>query len=380
MKSTLLGRFLPLVPCAVAIAAAAPSAAQCQVDKFIGSTIKNQDQFAYALALEGTTAIAGAFKSDDAAGESGSAYVFEYDGYGWTETAILFASDGQPFDHLGWDVDIDPDNLVAVAGAPDDDDLGSNSGSAYVFFDNPMSGWEEYQKVLPNDASANDQFGFSVAVRNTTLIVGAPGHGNGGAVYVFERQAGNWNQVQKLVPGDLTPGSSFGFSLAFDGVTLAIGANRWSSPTIDRVGKAYVYTRSGGTQWALEDTVVAHDGKLDDHFASAITLDRDRMIVGAVDDDDQGFSNNSNSGVAFHFTRTRGQWGFEEKVKPPVTSHGFSTSLEMEDDWLVVGSFLDKEIGMDAGAGHVFELVNLPAPPAGAPQPRDGISDRVRGN
>ena len=68
--------------------------------------------------------------------ESGSAYVFTRDTAGdltsgWTQVAKLTASDGAADDNFGSSVSIDGDTMVI--GAREDDDKGSNSGSAYVF-------------------------------------------------------------------------------------------------------------------------------------------------------------------------------------------------------------------------------------------------------
>ncbi len=327
--------------------------AQCEVDKFIGTGIHQQDQFAYSLAADGLTVVAGAYKADSKGGESGTVFVFEYDGYGWNETAVLSASDGAPFDHLGFDVDVV--GQMAVAGAPDEGTGSNKPGAAYFYLHFP-SAWLQYKKLVASDGAHGDRFGASVAVSDSFIFVGAPDKAGGGAVYVFEIQGGVV-QVQKLTAPDAISGAQFGFDVACDGATLAIGSRRWDSPSAPGAGKVYLYGFDG-VHWAFQESLTAFDGKQGDFFGSAVSVKGDHVLVGAPNDDDQGFNTNSNTGVGFYFARTVRGWNFVEKVKPPSTSHGFATSLEFDGNHLLVGAFLDKQIGMDAGAGHVFELVN----------------------
>jgi len=71
---------------------------------------------------------------------SGSAYVFERPGGGWSETlnedAKLLASDGAHGEHFGHSVSISGDTVVI--GAQGDRDNGHSSGSAYVFARSPL--------------------------------------------------------------------------------------------------------------------------------------------------------------------------------------------------------------------------------------------------
>jgi hypothetical protein len=86
------------------------------------------------------------------------------------EVAKLLASDGSTGDHLGWSVAIKDD--VIVVGAPEDGPLGEESGSAYVF---RRSGnqWVQEAKLIPSDGDSEDYFGWSVATDGSFVVVGA---------------------------------------------------------------------------------------------------------------------------------------------------------------------------------------------------------------
>ena len=57
-------------------------------------------------------------------------------------------------------------------GADLNNDDGSDSGSAYIFsYDG--SSWSEVTKITASDANAGDRFGSSVAINGNRAIVGA---------------------------------------------------------------------------------------------------------------------------------------------------------------------------------------------------------------
>ncbi|NIQ88106.1 MAG: hypothetical protein GWN93_03075, partial [Deltaproteobacteria bacterium] len=70
-------------------------------------------------------------------------------------------SDGAAEDYFGTSVSISGD--VALVGADGNDDKGDDSGSAYVFRWNGSS-WVEEQKLLASDGAAYDWFGESVSI------------------------------------------------------------------------------------------------------------------------------------------------------------------------------------------------------------------------
>jgi len=87
--------------------------------------------FATRSAVDGNTILLGA-QFDDASGlDSGSVFVFKYDGGQWNEDSKLTASDGSPMDFFGGSVAIEG-TRVAV-GAVGTDDHGPASGAAYIY-------------------------------------------------------------------------------------------------------------------------------------------------------------------------------------------------------------------------------------------------------
>ncbi len=160
--------------------------------------------------------------------------------------------------HFGWSVALDGD--TALIGAYLDDDVGqANSGSVYVFT-RSGTGWIQEATLTANDSAANDNFGNSVAIFGDTALVGAylddDVGSDSGSVYVFTRSGTNWSQQDKLTAGDGMNGDKFGKSLAFDGHTALVGAFLDDGTDQADSGSAYVFTRSGSS-WIQQAKLTA---------------------------------------------------------------------------------------------------------------------------
>ena len=154
--------------------------------RLIASDGEFYDAFGCSVSLSGDYAAIGAHWDDDSGLYSGSAYIFHYNGLNWVEKAKLTASDGEANDEFGMSVSISGN--YAVIGAYKDDDNGVDSGSAYIFYYNGLS-WVEQAKLTASDGEAYDFFGESVAITDNYILVGAlnAGDNNTGAAYVYEK-------------------------------------------------------------------------------------------------------------------------------------------------------------------------------------------------
>jgi len=114
-----------------------------------------------SVGISGDAAVIGASGDDDNGEYSGSAYIFRFNGSNWIEEAKLLASDGAAHDSFGISVGIWGD--TAVIGAVGDDDNGNDSGSSYIFRFNGSS-WVQEAKLLASDGAEDDYFGWSVGI------------------------------------------------------------------------------------------------------------------------------------------------------------------------------------------------------------------------
>jgi hypothetical protein len=172
-------------------------------------------------------------------GGIGGAYVFAFDGASWTEEAKLVPSDGAAEDRFGTGVSLYGD--VAVIGALGDDDLGSASGSAYVFRFDGID-WVEEAKLTASDGAAGDNFGQQVSVHGEVIVVGARYDDDTGSAYVFRFDGANWVEEAKLTAWDACSNCEFGSAVSVSGEVVFIGANAFNA---SRRGSAHVYRGLG---------------------------------------------------------------------------------------------------------------------------------------
>lgn len=172
------------------------------------------NHFGYTVGISGNTAIVGDYSYNE---QRGGAYVFVRPPGGWTnmtETALLTASDGVPYDRFGVSVGISHD--TAVAGAYRHWVNGTlEQGAAYVFV-RPPGGWTnmtETTELTAADGAAHDQFGVGVNISGGTVVIGAWQDDSGkGSAYVFQSHgssqiSGNWDSPETWV-GGVAPGSA----------------------------------------------------------------------------------------------------------------------------------------------------------------------------
>eukprot|EP01084_Bolivina_argentea_P317107 549766_1 len=149
----------------------------------------------------------------------GHAYIFEKVNGAWTQTAKLVANDGVASDNFGTSVSIN--NNIALIGSPYNDDMGSNSGSAYIFEKDAT--WTQTAKLVANDGIAGDQFGMSVSIDNNIALIASFGD-----AYIFEKQINInqvlWTQTARLVPNGGTASDAFGMSVSIHNNIALIGS------------------------------------------------------------------------------------------------------------------------------------------------------------
>lgn len=252
--------------------------------------------FGTSVSLDGDRMLVGASADTHAVSQAGSAYLFEHDGTSWQQVAKLVASDPGTGDRYGDRTALSGD--VAVVASFADDDLGSASGSAYVY-ERQGTQWVQTQKLLASDGQADDRLGVALAIDGERIFVGATANVVGtasGAVYVFRRQGSTWAQTTKLVPSDATSMQLFGAAIDADGGQVLVGA--WRDNLLGTfAGSAYVFEREPAG-WVQRARLTGDAVDADDQFGFAVALEGATALVGARGDDAQGFG----TGAAYLFS------------------------------------------------------------------------------
>jgi FG-GAP repeat protein len=264
----------------------------------------------------------------------GATYLFEIQNGQWTQVQKLLADDGTFFDNFGQSVALDGSTVLVGANGATIGDQGAQ-GTAYVFV-NSGSGWVQQQKLIADDGDTVDNFGSSAAISGDTILVGAlqaavEGHANQGAVYYFAGSGGTWTQTQKISAGDGGAGDLFGASMSFDGTTLVVGATG-----ADGRGAAYVFTNTGGA-WTEVQKLTADDGASGDNFGDAVSLSGDNILVAA---DVATVDGITSRGAAYLFTRVGDTWAQTHKfvASDGATDNFYGASAALDGNTAVLTS------------------------------------------
>jgi len=208
----------------------------------------------------------------------------------------------------------------------------------------------EEQELAASDPQRLDFFGTGIAIQGDVLAIGASGvdtsFENTGAVYVFQWNGTLWTQIQKLTAAAGDRYDLLGESIDIDGAAIVAGARRDSTEEPSIPGSAYVF-RFDGSMWTEESRLTASDGELQDGFAESVGISGDTIVIGAIDDQDNGFS----AGSAYVFGRSEGSW--VEVTKLLATDGGefdyFGADVCIEGSTIAIGA-------PGACAVYVFEL------------------------
>jgi FG-GAP repeat len=159
-----------------------------QVKKLTATSPANSDYFGWSSHTDGTIAAVGVPLDDDNGSNSGSAYIFSKDQGGsdnWGLITKVLASDGVAGDEFGWDVEVNGSTLIVAADATD-------TGKAYVLEQNQggANNWGETKSLLSSDAAADDLFGYAIAFDGESIVIGAPDNDddgtNSGSAYIYD--------------------------------------------------------------------------------------------------------------------------------------------------------------------------------------------------
>jgi len=312
-------------------------------------------QFGYSVAISGDTAAVGV-PNDDVGGntDQGSAYVFVRNGTTWSQQQKLTAGDGAANDNFGFSVAISGDTVV-VGAHFDDVGANTNQGSAYVFVRSGTT-WSQQQKLLAVPVGANCEFGYSVALSGETAVVGTPGslvsaHTNQGSAFVFVRISGLWLQQAQLTADDGAANDLLGRSVAIDGDTAVVGADRADVGANTDQGSAYVFLRNGST-WIFQRKLTAADGAAWDNLGCSVAISGDIAVLGACGGE---VGANTDQGSAYVFTRSGITWTEQQKLTAidGAAYDDFGISVAISGDTAVVSADCDS-VGANAGQGSAY--------------------------
>ncbi|HRZ95820.1 MAG TPA: hypothetical protein P5262_04640, partial [Candidatus Moranbacteria bacterium] len=339
--------------------------------------------------------IVGAPYDDDGSNNSGSAFIFYggvASGAATSKANVKLTGDSES-DWFGdcvsgaGDVNGDGKNDVIV-GSDWDDDGGSNSGSAFIFYGGVTSGAATAKAdVKLTGDSANDYFGTSVSGAGDVngdgkedIIAGAPYDDDGGAdsgsikIITDLATKDNSDSPNFQINGDIAD-DCFGFEVSSagdvngDGKDDVIVGTEADDDGGSGSGSAFIFYGgvTSGTATTKADVKLTGDSALD-RFGISVSGagdvngdGKDDVIVGAVEDDDGGL----NTGSAFIFYGGVTSGAATTKADVKLTGDGaqdlfggnVSGAGDVNGDGkadVVVGAIGDDDGGDGSGSAFIF--------------------------
>lgn len=278
-------------------------------------------QFGYAVAAtEGIVAVSAPFASSSGVPghadtvQSGQVHLFRANGADWSAPGFVL-TEPLPGDYRNFGSTVALDGTTLLVGAKN---AGSGPGSAYVFVWNDTA-WELEQELVPMEAESRDgdAFGSALALDGDTALVAAAGIELGkGVVYVFTRENGIWTQEARLIADDGVAADYFGSGVALSGDLAAV-----ASPFTEAgEGGIYPFRRSSGT-WTPDLKLVSPEPSTEGSFGNYVAAAGNIILASAPYLD---------SGVVFPFVNDGSAWSpaaSESPSEPEASAFGVSLAL-----------------------------------------------------
>ncbi len=307
----------------------------------------DNDAFGQSVSVSDETIIVGASGHDALGFNTGAVYIFQNEGGNWVQTQKLLPS--SPGDiHFGWAVEIDGDTIVV--GAPFRNSQGEiEKVGAVTIFTNEARGWVRQARLTSGRSGGainSDLFGWAVAVKDSTLAVGAH---LAEAVYIYHLSNGQWKQ--EAVLRSHRPSAQFGYSVSLTKDAVAIGAPATNEPAT-RSGAAFVFVRQK-KGW-IETGRMALDGlQPGARFGWSVALHDNFLAVGARESDGRADLQASGTVHAFQIIDDQITFIGEFFASEPAPFDYFGHSLAISTDFLLVGA---PGRNMAPGEAHFIKL------------------------
>jgi hypothetical protein len=259
--------------------------------------------------------------------------------------------------HVGEKLTVDG-NVVAASNVEVQGALRlSNTSDSSVFVDfytngGGSSGWSPPTQIF-NTATGRantDLFGLAACISDdgSTIVCGASGYGGDkvGAAFVYSKSGSTVTQIAKLTASDAATGDEFGDDcrISPDGSVIVIGAPIKSS----RTGAAYIYERPSDGVWVDATETKKLTGINSNSafgYRIGISGDGSSIVVGAQEE-------STAQGRAYFFVKTTSSWsGYSSsydatlKAASPTNGSYLFHDIELSYDGTVVaaGSVLNTE-------------------------------------
>ncbi|MCW1887008.1 choice-of-anchor D domain-containing protein [Luteolibacter flavescens] len=326
------------------------------------STPTTNDHFGHALAISGTRVVATAPLSDNGADNSGSAYIYDLNS-STPATPVHTLQNPTAFlnDNFGNSVAISGTRLVV--GISLDDLGGTDAGVACVYDLGSGSPTTPVLTIQQPGAAAGDEFGQAVSLHGSRLLVTAPDDNSGissdvGTAYVFDLASGT-PSTALLTFNNSSPSAheEFGYSVAIHGNLVAVGCQK-DDKVASNAGSVSLFNLGSATPelpWLVIDNPAP---TTNDYFGTAVAVSGTKVVVSAYQDDTAG----NNTGTVYIYDTTGPTPGTPAHtlLNPfPHAQDQFGNAIAITGNIVVVGCAKnDAGAILDSGSVYIYDLAS----------------------
>jgi hypothetical protein len=337
---------------------------------------------------------------------AGVIYIYKKSNSEWKFYDTLVTSDLNEFDRLA-SVTLSGDNLFITAVSKEVN--GIQQVGAVYYFESENNKWIEKQKIVPDTAELQLNFGFRISISNDYLIVGAPGSNEfasrAGKVFLYKKYNKEYKLYQTFIPRNPQPYQRFGSELIITTDFILIGSPNYSTASGDYSGKvdyfekedslwvwkkeilpspsseyaffggamatgknylcitamgsingsvegsAYIYEYAGNDIREIQ-IIRAGNNQLSNYFGYDVAMNNDSLIISALSDITDGRF----VGAVYLFKNIMGEWEMEKRIVPNdlMTAHRFGNSVAFKNGFIAIGAPQSTVNNIFSGAAFIY--------------------------
>jgi hypothetical protein len=334
-----------------------------EYNPIVDDSAKLENRFGTSVSILGNFAVIGS--PNDKIGsntQQGSASIYQLINGEWVFKQKIIDGSGAPYDNFGTSVSISPTHIVIGAA---NDDVGTNIDQGSVIIFQMSAGiWVQMQKIIESTgAYTADRFGKSVSISGNFIIVGTPQSDIGanidqGSASIYQLSSGVWIFLQKLTDLSGAAGDVFGSSVSLFGNYAVVGIPNDEVGTNAGQGSVNIYQLISGS-WVFTQNLTDVFGAPNDAYGFSLSVSNNFLVVGTPYNDE---GSNSNQGLAVIYQLKNGTWSVMQRIIDETnnSSNYFGCSVSISGNYIIVGSY-GNDIGtnQDQGSAYIYQRIGL---------------------
>lgn len=315
--------------------------------KLLPPVLRNGERFGHSIGVLRNELLVGAEQAYYPVNGTGSVYRYFYNGNNWQYIERMDCPSGLSGASFGYSIAIDDGMLII--GAPEDTSggLGWPKGAVYVY-NRADTSWVLSQRLEPNTDYGAPFFGSSIAFSDSLLLIGAK-YDQGdeflsGTAYIFKKRSEIWTEIKRIVGPGAHEYSEFGASAAIYNNFLFIGA-----PQLNDSGAVFMYKIENDSVQFI-NKVVGSSVSLSYSFGRKIINDSNMIAISA-----SGNIYSQNYHGSIYIYQLEGENLTELNIIYPEDplAYYFGYGISLKKDSILIGAIGNTGVG-DKGRGYLY--------------------------